>query len=244
MTPYSHKRYIKVKRHIAKLGIDNPPELSEESYMKNPTSNRIAELRKKAGLTQQDLAEKVGVHWITISKLERGQTKLSIEWMERIAPFLGVGTFDLVPKPKPIATVQLFGRIVPGAEIEPFPDDAARTFTIRSDFIVDSETMWFVVEDDALYPWFHTGDHIGAGYTAAGPDEHIGRLCLIWDENNDAFLGILAPGTKKERYDLHRPSLPPIRNKKIEMVSPIVIALYATSLIESEGYLPGLGDNL
>ncbi|WVT72615.1 helix-turn-helix transcriptional regulator [Sinorhizobium chiapasense] len=212
--------------------------------MKQPSTNRIAEHRKRAGLTQQDLAEKLGVHWITISKLERGQTRLTIDWMEKISSALGVGTFDLVTRPKAIATVQLTGRILPGAEIEPFPDDEPRNFTIRTDYIVDSETLWFVVEDDALYPWFHTGDHIGAGYTAAGPDEHIGRLCLIWDENNDAHLGILAPSKQKGRYDLHRPSLPPIRNKLVTNISPIVVALYATSLVESEGYLPGLGDEI
>lgn len=210
--------------------------------MKNPAPNRIAELRKKLGMTQQDLADKAGVHWITISKLERGQTRLTMDWMERLAPILGrVSPFDLVPRPKAIATVQLMGRIVPGAEIEPYDDEEVKTFTIRTNYMVDSETMWFVVEEDALYPWFHSGDHIGAGYTAAGPDAHIGRLCLIWDEENVAFLGILAPGSKKDRYDLHRPNSSPIRNKMVKAISPIVIALYATSITEDEGYLPGLG---
>lgn len=211
--------------------------------MENPPSNRIAELRKKAGLTQQALAERLDVHWITISKLERGQTRLTIQWMEKIAPILGVSTFDLVPKPKAIATVQLFGRIVPGAELEMFPDDEAQSFIVSTNYIVDSETMWFVVEDDALYPWFHTGDHIGAGYTNEGPDKHIGRLCVIWDEENIAHLGILAPGARKGRYDLHRPSLPPIRDKIVETVSPIVIALYASSFAEKHDTLPGLSDD-
>lgn len=180
------------------------------------------------------------VHWVTISKLERGKTRLTIEWMEKIAELFGVGTFDLVPKPKTVATVQLFGRIVPGAEIEPFPDEETRMFTVSTNFIVDTETMWFVVEDDALYPWFHSGDHIGAGYTSDGPDKHIGRLCLIWDQDNIAHLGILAPGAQKGRYDLHRPSLPPIRNKIVETVSPIVIALYASSFAEKPDEIPGL----
>ena len=41
--------------------------------MKNQPKNRIAEERKARGMTQQQLADAVGAHWITISKLERGR---------------------------------------------------------------------------------------------------------------------------------------------------------------------------
>lgn len=52
--------------------------------------NRLREFREAAGLTQQQLADKVGAHWITISKLERGKMKLTTEWMERLARHLKI----------------------------------------------------------------------------------------------------------------------------------------------------------
>ncbi len=58
--------------------------------------NRIAHFRKVAGLTQQQLADKVGSHWITISKLERGVNGLSVDWMERLAEPLGVKPHELM----------------------------------------------------------------------------------------------------------------------------------------------------
>lgn len=57
--------------------------------------NRLKEFRQLAQLTQQDLARRVGAHWITISKLERGQLKLTTEWMERLAPHLGIQGYQL-----------------------------------------------------------------------------------------------------------------------------------------------------
>ena len=47
-------------------------------------------------MTQQQLAEAVGVHWITISKLERGKIKLTTDWLDRIATELGVRARDLL----------------------------------------------------------------------------------------------------------------------------------------------------
>lgn len=57
--------------------------------------NRLKEFRQAAGLTQEALARRVGAHWITISKLERGQMKLTTEWMERLAPHLGIQGYQL-----------------------------------------------------------------------------------------------------------------------------------------------------
>ena len=59
-------------------------------------SNRIAELRTRAGLTQPALAERLGCHENTIGKLERGERRLSEQWMRRIADVLGVAPADLI----------------------------------------------------------------------------------------------------------------------------------------------------
>lgn len=58
--------------------------------------NRIAELREAAGLTQEQLAERVGTSNVQISRLERGDRRLTVGWMRRIAPHLGVNPTDLI----------------------------------------------------------------------------------------------------------------------------------------------------
>jgi transcriptional regulator with XRE-family HTH domain len=60
------------------------------------TPNRIAELRRASGLTLSQLATKAGTTSATISKLERSEIKLSVEWMDKLAPLLRVKPADLV----------------------------------------------------------------------------------------------------------------------------------------------------
>jgi transcriptional regulator with XRE-family HTH domain len=59
--------------------------------------NRIRELRLEAGLSQQALGDKVGVSKMTISDLERGEMRLDLDYMRRIAYALGVLPADLMP---------------------------------------------------------------------------------------------------------------------------------------------------
>jgi transcriptional regulator with XRE-family HTH domain len=50
------------------------------------------------GLTQEQLAEKAGLHWTFISGVERGIRNISILKLHRIATSLGVRLRDLVDK--------------------------------------------------------------------------------------------------------------------------------------------------
>jgi transcriptional regulator with XRE-family HTH domain len=60
--------------------------------------NLIKELRVRAGLSQESLAEQVGTTFQQISRLERGQRDLSLEWMERLAPPLKVRPAGLIDR--------------------------------------------------------------------------------------------------------------------------------------------------
>lgn len=55
--------------------------------------NRILELRKRQGLTLAQLAEKTGTTAQQIGRLEKGERKLTTDWMERLAK-----VFDVLPE--------------------------------------------------------------------------------------------------------------------------------------------------
>jgi transcriptional regulator with XRE-family HTH domain len=59
--------------------------------------NRIRELRMAAKLSQQRLADAVGVSKVTISDLERGAMQLTHDYMKRLAYVLSVEAADLLP---------------------------------------------------------------------------------------------------------------------------------------------------
>ena len=60
------------------------------------TGERIKEARKRAGMTQKELADKLGVQFQNISSLERDERNPKIETVVRIAMILGVDPRDLL----------------------------------------------------------------------------------------------------------------------------------------------------
>lgn len=64
--------------------------------------NRIRELREKAGLSAERLADRVGTTQATISRLETGARRLTVSWMRRITDALQVRPEELIaPAPMP-----------------------------------------------------------------------------------------------------------------------------------------------
>lgn len=59
--------------------------------------NRIRELRQERGLTTIELAERAHTSNQQIGRLERGERRLTQDWMQRIAEALGCESWELLP---------------------------------------------------------------------------------------------------------------------------------------------------
>jgi transcriptional regulator with XRE-family HTH domain len=59
--------------------------------------NNVARIRKARGLSQEQLAEMVGVHQATISKLERGSESVTLELVFKVAAALNLPAASLFP---------------------------------------------------------------------------------------------------------------------------------------------------
>lgn len=58
--------------------------------MSKQTQNRIRELRKQSRLSQQALADQIGVFRNTISNWETGYSQISLENAKNVAEYFGV----------------------------------------------------------------------------------------------------------------------------------------------------------
>ena len=58
--------------------------------MSKQTQNRIKKLRKHAKLSQQTLADQIGVFRNTISNWETGYSQISLENAKKVAEYFGV----------------------------------------------------------------------------------------------------------------------------------------------------------
>ena len=58
--------------------------------MRKQTQNRIRDLRKQSRLSQQALADQIGVFRNTISNWETGYSQISLENAKKVAEYFGV----------------------------------------------------------------------------------------------------------------------------------------------------------
>ncbi len=57
--------------------------------------DKIRKIREKLGLTQQDVADKSGLHVSHYAKIERGELKAGLETLEKISKVLKLKIKDL-----------------------------------------------------------------------------------------------------------------------------------------------------
>ena len=110
---------------------------------------RLKTLRKKAGLTQEELAEAIGVHLNSVSLWENGEYTPKMQSIKALAKALGVPEADLLNDTPPVNSgdwtirinvadnfyqevIDLKGNIQPVAQITATPDGCA--FTIKANW--------------------------------------------------------------------------------------------------------------
>ena len=85
------------------------------------TSDKISELIDERGLTQQQFAELVGIHYITLNK-NLAKDNFSSKSLDKIARACGISVYDLQPDSVEIILNQVSGYIEHNGEIVKIKD--------------------------------------------------------------------------------------------------------------------------
>lgn len=176
--------------------------------------NRIAEVRRARKLTQQAVADLLGIHWITVSKLERGRMKLTVEWAQRLASVLNVPVFDLYARTDqatnvfPVGVIGSKGDLILRNNCEPgtLPDEVLITLGTAQ----TANNAWVMVSNDEMRPFLHPGDLIHVNFLPkdARPSEYLDRLVLAFTKAPDVpdglhgTFGTLSRGSAPDLYDI------------------------------------------
>lgn len=59
-------------------------------------ASNLRRLRKELGISQEDLAEKSGLHRTYVGAIERSERNITLKTLERLAESLGVSPHDLL----------------------------------------------------------------------------------------------------------------------------------------------------
>jgi transcriptional regulator with XRE-family HTH domain len=196
------------------------------AIMKNTPKNRIAEERKARGMTQQQLADAVGSHWITISKLERGRIKLTTDWLEKLSKPLGVNPSDLLPG----TTGPLYGRVL--AEPEGYFQTTSKTLFDKERNTRSRVPIQLRIEGSNYEPFLRPGDTVLLvplrNVEQKQRKDLEGRLCFCDFDTKLSRPGFLYFGKKPNTYDLFwlsRRVAVGARDTKIHLVVSILFGL-------------------
>ncbi|WP_168185026.1 XRE family transcriptional regulator, partial [Thalassospira sp. MCCC 1A01428] len=77
--------------------------------------NNVRDIRRRRGLTQEQVAELTGGTKGQISKLENGTLQLGANWLERLARALKVEAYELISDVRPTARIPIVGWVSAGA---------------------------------------------------------------------------------------------------------------------------------
>jgi HTH-type transcriptional regulator/antitoxin HipB len=86
-----------VKTAIPKLEEESGGWVDADAFALELAGERIAEARRAAGLTQQQLGAKLGVPQSQISRIEHHPDELTVRTLRRVAQALGVNLSALLP---------------------------------------------------------------------------------------------------------------------------------------------------
>ncbi len=129
----------------------------------------LKKLRTSQGLTQTQLADKLGLSFSTISMYERGEREPDFETMESIADYFNVSMDYLHGKNKykaptiteDIVTFPIIGEIAAGYEEIAIEDWSGDTIDVPTSYLNGRKKEdYFVltVNGDSMYPHYQDGD--------------------------------------------------------------------------------------
>ena len=184
--------------------------------------NNIKLYRERAKLTHQQLADLVGTSNQMIGYLERGERQLTVKWMERLAPALGVLPADLMLSSK---SVPVLGYVGAGAEVYSIDDHAKGTGMFETSAPPQGATpsmVALVVRGDSMTPAYEDGDIIYYDQQVTGDYDHlVGKRVVARLADGRTFVKKLRKNNEGQ-YWLHSHNADPIVNPHIEWVAVVL----------------------
>jgi transcriptional regulator with XRE-family HTH domain len=178
--------------------------------------NNIATLRKRAGLSQTELAERIGTSINMLGKLERGSRDITGAWIEKLANVLRVQPGEIVGE----GGVPVVGKIGAGGSI--IYEDVGNTDFVSRPPDTRGELVGLEVEGDSMMPKFDPGDviYISRDYDGVSP-ELVGSYCAVRLTTGETYLKILARGQAFGLWTLRSLNAADMENRELLWATPV-----------------------
>jgi transcriptional regulator with XRE-family HTH domain len=198
--------------------------------------NRIAALREARGWSNREaLVAASGLSYEVIAKLERGETRLKVDQVRRLADALGVEDTALTAEiDAPDRRVPVVGYVGAGTEVFPFDDFPAGSGLRRvrcPDGLDPLRTVAVQVRGDSMFP-LSEGSILFYRKVAEGvPFEAVGQMCIVKLAGDGPMLvKHLRRGYTRGRYNLLSNNAAPREDAEIEWAAPVLVVMQGDAI--------------
>lgn len=180
--------------------------------------NHIREIRAKAGITVQQLADRLDTTAHQIYRLETYQRRMTADWMLRIADALGCDPLELLGERQPrFNNATLLGHVGADERYIPFEKPGTIALPSRVDGLVAIE-----VRGNGLWPRYEHGDVLlYKPRQTVEESECVGRYCVAATRAGSVYVKRLLRGACPGRYRLTSIREPDIDDVEVIWSSPI-----------------------
>lgn len=172
-------------------------------------------------MTLQDLAEALDTTRQTVSRIERGDIRLSQDWLDRFATVFGVAPVDLLDVDEGVTTrrVPIIGEITEGERVVFFDPDDYGYAPLHSDM---EDSVAVVVRGSCMLPFYADGTLLFYDRASSEPVASLlGTECAVTTRSGDVFIRKIYPGSYVGTYRLVSALSPDMDNVEIKHAAPI-----------------------
>lgn len=186
--------------------------------------NFLREIRKEKKLTLEQVAERADASTAQIQKLERGERRLTIDWVRRLAVALDVTEAEILgievagdSNPVPVV-----GYVGAGAEVFPIDDHHKGAGLYEADappHLPHGKGIALEVRGDSMMPFIQDGFILFYNERYPGvPPELVNKMCVVQVQGGPCLVKWIRKGDGIGRFTLEsiNPKDEPIRNVMIE----------------------------
>jgi transcriptional regulator with XRE-family HTH domain len=198
---------------------------------------RLREFRERAGLTLEQVAERLGMSHSQISRIERGASDFSGKTLKALADLYGVQMAELIATPAPgnaepieipaaskkIKMVPIVGYVGGGAEVI-FPDGWDVSPIDEVEVVgAGADVEAVIVRGDSMSPSYRDRDIIVYRRAQYAARDLLGEECVVRLADGRTFVKELQPGSEPALFTLvsRNPAVPPITDVALEWAVPV-----------------------
>ncbi len=175
------------------------------------------------GITQTDLADRLGTTAATISRLETEGIRISVDWLQPLATILQVPMSDLIDEPSP-ERIEMLGRVEADGTVSSKSVENTDGFVLRVPAVRPVAVR--LTQDHGP---FRSGELlVGARFENEKLEQGFGRDCLVGLKDGTVLLRRLVRGPKNSKRYCLVPLQPGSKERYIDRLlwcAPIIMSI-------------------